>query len=811
MQSLKVRSKMAETRSRIPQAESPETESTSLLAHEVTPYTPSTRPTSGRSYSTPDILETINDIGRRARSSTVSSVVSTSVELVTGHFDKKKFSYLLAISLFIYLAFVAVFAPRTSLARDFRRWHNSKLTTSEVYRIYLDTLQEDSFVHHHMEKYANSESGMENFNYTIQEFRRWGFEPKFETYYPWVTIPEDTAVGLLNNGTYIYNASLTEDYNPKDEDKFDEKLFRKGYHEYSPNAEVRNSYVYCNYGTLDDYKFLLDNNIQIEGKTHILREGIISSGVKVKNAELYGASSVLVYSDPGDDGLVTEANGFPPYPNGPSRNPTSIKRDSVEYIFEFPGDPTTPNFPSKNRDLERLSPAGKIPRIPSVPISVRDIHPLLLQLNGKGVKLGAGGDVEGFDYTSGPSDENIQVNIINQQAQSIIEIHDIIVEIPGIFSDGGIIIASHRDSWVTPGGASNPSSGSAILLEIARGLSNLKSKGWKPLRTIKLISWEGEGYGRMGSTEYMEEYAASLKKNALVYIDLDTAVSGSEFHCTANKLLEDAIIKAAKSTNFKGNEEWTLYDEWKSNSNKKLASLCEDATPSIFQSHLGITSASLQFRNNRKTDAIYHPNSFFDTHEWMEKLIDPNSKLHTTLASFSGLLTLMLAEKELHFFTIHPYMKQIHKRMIELNKDVTGLFPHDGELRHLSETVQALVGLIASHDSILFDNYAEEIYKDCFTDMPLWYGFNKLRLFISLNKMNNKLRSFDKLFLTQTGLFDREWMKHSLLAPNKYDGITGVILPGLYEALVEMDRQKVYDELSLLQEQFLGTRKLLHL
>ena len=801
---------MAETRNGIPQHESPETESTSLLAHEATPYTPSVRPTSGRSYSTPDILESIYNIGRRGRSSTVSSVVSTGVELVTGHFDKKKFSYLLAISLFIYLAFVAVFAPRTSLARDFRRWHNSKLTTSEVYRIFLDALQEDNFIHHHMEQYANSGSSMENFNYTIQEFRRWGFEPKFETYYPWVTIPEHTAVELLNNETYIYNASLTEDYNPTDHDEFDENSFKKGYHAYSPNAEVRNSYVYCNYGTLDDYKILLDNNIQIEGKTHILREGTVLTGVKIKNAELYGASSVLIYTDPGDDGLVTEANGYKPYPDGPARNPTSIKRDSVEYVFEFPGDPTTPNFPSKNRDLERLSPAGKIPRIPSIPVSLNDIRPLLLQLNGKGIDLGTTGDVEGFDYTSGPPDENIQVNIINKQNEVVTEIHDIIVEIPGIFSNGDIIIASHRDSWVTPGGAANPSSGSAILLEIARGLSKLRSKGWKPLRTIKLISWEGEGYGRIGSTEYMEEFATSLKNNALVYIDLDTAISGSEFHCTANKLLEDAIIKAARSTSFKGNEEWTLYDEWRNNSNKKGASLCKDVTPSIFQSHLGITSASLQFRNNRKTDAIYHPNSLFDSHEWMEKLIDPNSKLHTTLASFSGLLTLMLAEKELHFFTIHPYMKQVYKRIVELNKNVIRIFPHDEEIRHLSETVQAMMGLITSHDSVIFDSHTEKIYKDCFTDMPLWFGFKKLGLFISLKKMNSKLRSFDKLFLTQSGLFDREWMKHSLLAPNKYDGVTGVILPGLYEALVEMDRQKVYDELNLLQEQFQSARKLLY-
>jgi hypothetical protein len=41
-------------------------------------------------------------------------------------------------------------------------------------------------------------------------------------------------------------------------------------------------------------------------------------------------------------------------------------------------------------------------------------------------------------------------------------------------------------------GATDPSSGSASVNEVVRGLGALLKKGWKPLRTILIASWDGE-------------------------------------------------------------------------------------------------------------------------------------------------------------------------------------------------------------------------------------------------------------------------------------------------------------------------------
>lgn len=89
--------------------------------------------------------------------------------------------------------------------------------------------------------------------------------------------------------------------------------------------------------------------------------------MKIKGAQELGAAGVLIYSDPRDDGHVTEANGYATYPYGPARNPTSVQRGSVQFLSIYPGDPTTPGYPAYE-DAERQEGAS-IPKIPSLPIS----------------------------------------------------------------------------------------------------------------------------------------------------------------------------------------------------------------------------------------------------------------------------------------------------------------------------------------------------------------------------------------------------------------------------------------------------------
>lgn len=100
--------------------------------------------------------------------------------------------------------------------------------------------------------------------------------------------------------------------------------------------------------------------------------------MKIYGAQQLGAAGVLIYSDPRDDGYVTEENGYLPYPRGPAHNPSAVQRGSAQYLSMYPGDPTTPGYPAYE-DAERQE-GVNIPKIPSLPISWKTVQAFLPEI-----------------------------------------------------------------------------------------------------------------------------------------------------------------------------------------------------------------------------------------------------------------------------------------------------------------------------------------------------------------------------------------------------------------------------------------------
>jgi N-acetylated-alpha-linked acidic dipeptidase len=106
------------------------------------------------------------------------------------------------------------------------------------------------------------------------------------------------------------------------------------FHGYSASGNVTARYVYVNFGTVHDFAALARANVSLAGHIAVAKYGRIFRGLKVKRAQELGMLGVVLYSDPQEDGDVTEANGFLPYPDGPARNPSAVQRGSVEFICE---------------------------------------------------------------------------------------------------------------------------------------------------------------------------------------------------------------------------------------------------------------------------------------------------------------------------------------------------------------------------------------------------------------------------------------------------------------------------------------------
>lgn len=136
-----------------------------------------------------------------------------------------------------------------------------------------------------------------------------------------------------------------------------------------------------------------------------------------------------------------------------------------------------------------------IPKIPVLPVSYGDIEPILKDMEGPVVSSGLRGALN-ITYRYGPTKNAVDLRVNNTFTTT--PIWNVIAVIKGTqdsANDQPIVLGNHRDAWVF--GAADPNSGSAVLLEVARGLGSLLTHtDWKPKRTIILCSWSAEEYGK---------------------------------------------------------------------------------------------------------------------------------------------------------------------------------------------------------------------------------------------------------------------------------------------------------------------------
>lgn len=394
----------------------------------------------------------------------------------------------MAIGIFFILGWKLVFLPRTTLRRDLARLRHFQMSLPDLERA-LFRVPDPNSIREWSNYYTSgvhlAGTNLSQAQWTADKFTEYGIKTEIVPYYTYLNYPKDHGLRLLGiNETVKYEASLEED--PLPEDPTSMRADRvPTFHGYSANGNVTGQYVYVNYGRQKDFDILEQHGVSVTGRIVIARYGGLFRGLIVKGAQERGAVGVLMYTDPGDDGNVTIYNHYKSYPDGPARNPSSVQRGSVQFLSVTPGDPTTPGWPS-TQFAERTDPYNSIPSIPSLPVSYRDMIPILSELNGMGFNpndIGEDwrGGLREFDYSSGPSTNSL--NMFNLQEYKTTPIWNTIGRIDGIIKDEVVIIGNHRDAWVV-GGAGDPNSGSAVLIELARAFGELKKQGWKPLRSM---------------------------------------------------------------------------------------------------------------------------------------------------------------------------------------------------------------------------------------------------------------------------------------------------------------------------------------
>ncbi|KAJ9099261.1 hypothetical protein QFC21_004142 [Naganishia friedmannii] len=519
-----------------------------------------------------------------------------------------------------------------------------------------------------------------------------------DTYYPIMNKPVSRSLDILlpeGNGLIEWSATLREDIVEGDPTSVlrDEVAV---FHGLSVSGNVTAPILFVGYGTKRDFEDLERAGIDAKGTIVLVKYGKVFRGLKVKAAQEAGALGCLIYSDPGDDGEITIDNGYEVYPNGPARNPSSVQRGSVQFLSSYPGDPSTPGYPAY-KNATRVE-GGNQPSIPSLPISYADALPLLKTLEGKGKlarEVGQSGDWPGglkdVEYFTGPSEK--QVRFINEVDTKVTPIWNVFATIPGHIRDEVVVIGNHRDAWVL--GGADPSSGTASVNEIMRGFSALLEKGWKPLRTIVVSSFDAEEMGLIGSTEWCEDFGDWLGKNVVAYLNVDVSVSGSNLGMSASPSLAHLMRHAAMQVEHptdKNRSLWSMQDggDWNTfnqeikglsadidyeemfASELKVKALGSGSDYTAFLQRYGVASTDMGYGFG-PNDPVYHYHSIYDSYTWQEKYGDPGFHRHVAAAKVLGLMALRVANDIVLPLNISQYSLELSTYLEKVSSIAAGM------------------------------------------------------------------------------------------------------------------------------------------
>ncbi|KAF1916961.1 N-acetylated-alpha-linked acidic dipeptidase-like protein 2 [Ampelomyces quisqualis] len=600
--------------------------------------------------------------------------------------------------------------------------------------------------------------------WTADRWAEFGFTSRLDEYFVFLNYPIANSLLLTYPNGSTYKPTLKEDVLKEDPTtSYPDSI--PTFHGYSFSGNASAEYVYVGRGQQVDFDRLEALGVELEGKIALAKYGGPFRGLKVKNAQDHGMIGTVIFSDPGDDGNMTEAKGVAAYPAGPARNPSTVQRGSVQFLSTYPGDPTTPGYVSKP-DSERADRTNITPQIPSLPISWAEAQPILQALNGFGTngtqvnRTGWVGAIPGVTYSTGAG-SGATLSMSNLMNDTYGTIWNAVGVINGTNEDEVVIVGNHRDAWII-GGAADPNSGSAVLIELAKAFGKLSATGWKPKRTIVLCSWDAEEYGLVGSTEWMEEYIPWLKNAAVSYLNIDVAVAGPipdvsatpDLHEVSTSLMKKIVYPYRGATNL------TLYDVWV-HEGGEVGVLGSGSDYTAFL-HRGIASIDMG-SGGGPNDAVYPYHSNYDSYAWMERFGDPGFHTHKAMGQYLTILLYHMVNDEVLPLKPSGYVPEFKKYLTALDATVSSS-DYNIDLSPLTAAISTFSAAARSFESL--------------RDAAVSADDSAL-----LTVQNHKARDFSRGFTSQGGLPAREFYQHTIFAPGRDTGYAPVTFPGITESI----------------------------
>lgn len=257
----------------------------------------------------------------------------------------------------------------------------------------------------------------------------------------------------------------------------------------------------------------------------------------------------------------------------------------------------------------------------------------------------------------------------------------------------------------------------------------------------------------------------------------------------------------------------------------------------VFLQRLGIASTDQGF-GGTPTDAVYHYHSIYDSMRWQEQYADPDFGHHLAVAKHLGLLSLRITDAitlplnttqyalelddylndvesvalssgaDLDFAPLREAITTLQsaaavlenereiaeKRLQELLDSMPKSPPRVGVCQRRSVLYEKVANFVkgvfgvpphrqSEHETDFWSVNPENFTADNSDPKPPFSVKEFTKAAKRVRAVNKKLASFERGFISEEGIKEREWYKHLGVAPGKWLGYGATTFPGLTEAI----------------------------
>lgn len=674
----------------------------------------------------------------------------------------KRLFYLFCVAMTVFIALMLGVVPSTESNLRFGQQFHNPIAMREFIKSAVSTgLMQDNY--NYMTSMAHMAGTTGDFTlakYVESQLHQYGFDSKrieFNEEQTFLSFPNTTESSMELNllGDRSYHANLWE--GKMYSHPTDSQQQTRPFSPLSVQGEAEGHLIYANYGTMEDFDFLDSKNIDVNGAIVLVRYGKWSAGLKAVQAEKRGAKGIVFFSEKLTDEMA--------WPDGPGYPEDAVQRECVAVPAIVPGDILTPGWSSSESSrVINYESTVNIPHIPAVPISWKEVKPFLEALKGHGEKVSKWSNKAPIidEWWTGESGSDnaprafLRNNPVLKERHSI---WNVLAKIYGMEQTNlAIIVGAPRDSFCY--GGVEPTTGTVVMLEVARVLSYMNRElGWSPLRSVYFASWDGSKQNMVGSTEWVENNIQELRKEGVVYINLNDAISGKNFHAHGHPVFKQVLKKTLDSVADPLDLNSTIGQSWHGD----IESMDGQSDYLSFLCHAGIASIDVKFSDDNDDNA-FPKHSCFDSAEWMERFADGDFSHHKALVEIVADIIMRYCDDPIIPFDLTNYGEATHRFVRDLEKYARSR-PTWKNNRLDFNNLQ--IGSDALKQGGIMRSEWEQIWLKAVESggEPLLMGVNR-------QSWNSRLTSLDKDMLYR-GIHDRLWYHHGIFGPQLWYPVEG--------------------------------------